>query len=64
MHQGKPELSQQNYVPESKAALKAQAIAEVRAEMKESQIRILKHVLSFVAGAAITFILTILGRML
>ena len=64
LHQGKPELSQQNYVPESKAALKAQAIAEVRAEMKESQIRILKHVLSFVAGAAITFILTLLGRML
>ena len=49
---------------DSREALKAQAIAEVKAEMKESQIRILKHALSFGAGAAITFILTLLGRML
>ena len=49
---------------DAKDALKAQALSEIRAEMKENQIKILKHALSFVAGAAVTFILTLLGRML
>lgn len=48
----------------TKETLKAQALEEVKAEIKASQIKALKYALTFGAGAGIAFILTLLGKIL
>ena len=48
----------------AKEALKAQPLEEVKAEIKASQVKALKYILTFGAGAGIAFILTLLGKLL
>ena len=48
----------------TKETLKAQALEEVKAEIKASQIKALKYALTFGAGAGVALILTLLGKLL
>ena len=48
----------------TKENLKAQALEEVKAEIKASQVKALKYALTFGAGAGVALILTLLGKLL
>jgi len=52
------------YKNKTKETLKAQALEEVKAEIKASQVKALRYVLTFGAGAGIALILTLLGKLL